>query len=81
MAITDGKIPIKSTSSPQRFRDATAAELISNIGKWDSNVDVIIDLATKGLVLKDTQATAHYWRITVSNAGALVVTDLGTTKP
>lgn len=37
--------------------------------------------ATKGLVLKDTQAIPHYWRVTVSNVGALVVTDLGTSAP
>ncbi len=47
----------------------------------DTTDDVIIDLATKGLVLKDTQATPHYWRITISTLGALVITDLGTTKP
>lgn len=43
--------------------------------------DLIVDLATKGLVLKDTQATPHYWRVTVSVLGALVTTDLGTTSP
>lgn len=43
--------------------------------------DHISDDATKGLVLKDTQATPHYWRITISNAGVLVITDLGTTMP
>lgn len=47
----------------------------------DTTDDVIIDLATKGLVLKDTQATPHYWRVTISNVGGLVTTDLGTTKP
>lgn len=47
----------------------------------DTTDDIIIDLATKGLVLKDTQASPHYWRITISNVGALVITDLGTTKP
>lgn len=47
----------------------------------DAQDDLIIDLATKGLVLKDTQGTPHYWRITISNVGALVITDLGTTKP
>lgn len=47
----------------------------------DTTDDLIIDLATKGLVLVDTQATAHYWRITVNNAGALVITDVGTVKP
>jgi hypothetical protein len=43
--------------------------------------DVIIDLATKGLVLKDTQSPAHYWRVTINNLGVLVTTDLGTGKP
>lgn len=47
----------------------------------DSTDDLILDLATKGLVLKDTQATPHYWRITISNLGILQTTDLGTTKP
>lgn len=47
----------------------------------DTTDDVIIDLATKGLVLKDTQSTPHYWRLTVTTTGALVTTDLGTTKP
>jgi hypothetical protein len=47
----------------------------------DTTDDLIVDSATKGLVLKDTQGSPHYWRVTVSNVGALVVTDLGTTKP
>lgn len=47
----------------------------------DTTDDIIIDLATKGLVLKDTQGTPHYWRLTVSNIGVLITTDLGTTKP
>jgi hypothetical protein len=47
----------------------------------DVTDDLVIDLATKGLVLKDTQGTPHYWRITISNVGAIVTTDLGTSKP
>jgi len=47
----------------------------------DTTDDVVIDLATKGLVLKDTQGTPHYWRVTISTLGALTTTDLGTTKP
>jgi hypothetical protein len=47
----------------------------------DTLKDVIVDLATKGLVLKDTQGTPHYWRITVTDLGALVTSDLGTSKP
>jgi hypothetical protein len=42
-----------------------------------------VTLAVRGqsLVLIDDQATPHYWRVTVSAAGALVTTDLGTTPP
>lgn len=47
----------------------------------DTTDDIIVDLATKGLVLKDTQGTPHYWRITVSTTGVLTTTDLGTGKP
>lgn len=43
--------------------------------------DVVVDLGTKGLVLKDTQGTPHYWRVRVSNLGILSTTDLGTIKP
>lgn len=51
------------------------------VTKVDIPGDVIVDTATNGLVLKDTQATPHYWRITISNVGVLVITDLGTSKP
>lgn len=47
----------------------------------DTTDDVIVDLASKGLVLKDTAGTPHYWRITISTLGVLTATDLGTTKP
>lgn len=47
----------------------------------DSLDDLVFDDATKGVVLKDTQSPAHYWRVTVDNTGTLVVSDLGTTKP
>lgn len=43
--------------------------------------DLIVDLATKGLVLKDTQGIPHYWRVTISNIGAIVTSDLGTSAP
>jgi hypothetical protein len=51
------------------------------IEEVDIEGDVIVDDATKGLVLKDTQGTPHYWRVTIDNTGTLVITDLGTTKP
>lgn len=43
--------------------------------------DIVFTDATKGIILKDTQATPHYWRVTISNVGAIVTTDLGTTYP
>jgi hypothetical protein len=45
------------------------------------NRDVIVDDAARGLILKDAAGTPHYWRVTVSAAGALVITDLGTSIP
>lgn len=47
----------------------------------DTADDLIVDLATKGLVLKDTQGTPHYWRVTVETDGTLTTTDVGTSKP
>jgi len=43
--------------------------------------DIRMNDATKGLILKDTQGTPHYWRVTVDNSGNLVVTDIGTSLP
>lgn len=45
----------------------------------DTTDDLIVDLTTKGLVLKSPNA--HYWRATISNIGVVTWTDLGTTKP
>lgn len=50
-------------------------------GIIQSPSDLAINDATKGLILKDTQGTPHYWRITVSTVGVLIITDLGTTLP
>jgi hypothetical protein len=43
--------------------------------------DVAVDNSGRGLILKDAAGTPHYWRVTVSAAGALVITDLGTSLP
>lgn len=45
----------------------------------DTTDDVVVNSTSTGVVLKDTNG--HYWRLSVSTAGALVTTDLGTTKP
>lgn len=43
--------------------------------------DIVFTNASKGIILKDTQATPHYWRVTIDNTGNLVTTDLGTSYP
>lgn len=43
--------------------------------------DVIIDLTSKGLVLKDGATPAHYWRIGVTVLGVITTADLGTSAP
>lgn len=45
----------------------------------DATDDVIIDTNTKGVVLRSPDG--NYWRIAVSNVGALSATSLGATKP
>lgn len=40
--------------------------------------DITIEDSAKGLILKDTQGTPHFWRVTVSNTGVLETADLGT---
>ena len=47
----------------------------------DTTDYIISDDATKGVVLKDTAGTSHYWRLNVSTIGVITTTDLGTTKP
>lgn len=59
----------------QFTRTSTIETVINSHGEYVSND------ATIGIVLKDTQGSPHYWRVTVSNVGALVVTDVGTTRP
>jgi hypothetical protein len=46
-----------------------------------SQDELIIPTSLKGLILKDNQATPHYWRITVSNVGVLLTADIGTSPP
>lgn len=77
---TNGSI---SNASLFQFKNAGAPRLQLNPTGTLINAtgDVICDDAAKGFVLKDTQATPHYWRITVDNTGNLVVTDIGTTMP
>ena len=43
--------------------------------------DVYVSDSAKGIVLKDTAGTPHYWRVTVSTLGVLTTADLGTSPP
>ena len=51
--------------------------------RWGSGVDttddIIIDDPDSGLVLRSPDG--DYWRVQIDNTGALVTTNLGTTKP
>jgi len=76
--------PPLPTDTPFGLRFALSKwmrEAAQQINRISTTEDIVIDLATKGIVLKDTQSPAHYWRITVNTVGALVSTDLGTGKP
>jgi len=69
------------------FGNSTAFVVDDALQKTTSNVKhigtkyVAVDAAAEGFILKDTQATPHYWRVTVSNTGVLTTTDIGTTLP
>lgn len=77
--ITD---PIEYTTNKNTVSGYAGLNSVSRTTKGvDTTDDIIVDLATKGLVLKDTQGTPHYWRVTVSTLGVLTTADLGTTKP
>lgn len=79
-----------STEDPQ-YQLASEKDAVSGYAGLDANSrvtkgtittdDLIVDLATKGLVLKDTQGTPHYWRLGVTTLGVLTITDIGTAAP
>lgn len=50
----------------------------TSTSNWQTAYDVAVTDTTKGFVLKDSQGTPHYWRITVNTIGVLVITDIGT---
>ena len=45
----------------------------------DTTDDIIIDTNSKGLVL--VSPDGHYWRVKITNNGAINTVDTGTTKP
>ena len=74
-----------STTKPviRITNSGTGYDIYGSSGNWRTSKtgDYILNDATKGVVLKDTQGSPHYWRITVNNSGQLVTADLGTTIP
>lgn len=76
-AITD---PVELTTRKDAVSGYAGLNSVSRTIKGiDTTDDVITDSTTKGLVMKSPNA--HYWRLTISNVGAITTTDLGTTKP
>jgi hypothetical protein len=63
------------------YNYATAYFTAMGNGNIRLSGDTVYTDAAKGIVLKDTQGTPHYWRVTISNLGILTTTDLGTTLP
>ena len=62
--------------------NATATEYLTVGGRTRSTrSDIAVEDNTRGIILKDTQATPHYWRITVTVAGVVTTADLGTSLP
>ena len=60
----------------------TPSEKLTVAGRIRStNSDIVVEDASRGIILKDGGATPHYWRITVSTSGVLSTTDLGISLP
>jgi len=74
----DGPLPA-DPHTMRHFRNADGS--IRAEPRGESVYDIIVDDSAKGLILKDMQATPHYWRFSLNNSGVLVTTDIGTTKP
>jgi hypothetical protein len=76
--ITDGVELTANKNAASGYAGLTSSRITKGAITTD---DLIVDNAAKGLVLKDTQGTPHYWRVTVDNTGTLVISDLGTSAP
>lgn len=80
---TSATLKVTQGATPGAGGDAIRIEDSANAVKSVINAGgaFVSDVAASGIVLKDTQATAHYWRVTVGNTGVLATADLGTTRP
>ena len=77
-----------SFGDPDGFGNSTLFKVDDANQKVTSNVkaeftggDVSFLTNAKGPVLKDAQATPHYWRIGITTLGVLTTTDIGTSPP
>jgi len=60
---------------------AAPGEKLTVVGRMRStNSDIVVESNTKGFIVKDSQGTPHYWRLT-NTAGVASFTDLGTSLP
>lgn len=95
VTIPDGALAIADTSGLQTALDAKQATSEKDAASGYAGLssasrvtkgcittdDLIVNIDTKGLVLKDNAGTPHYWRISVSTLGVLSTADLGTSVP
>jgi hypothetical protein len=63
-------------NAAEGYAGLTASRVTKGVVTTD---DLIVNAATKGLVLKDTDG--HYWRASISTLGVLSWADLGTGLP
>jgi hypothetical protein len=74
----NGGIKFQTTSAAG---NANAAAILVERVRVSKDGDLVILDSAKGLVMKDTAGTPHYWRLSVETDGTLTTMDLGTTAP
>ena len=72
------KFPDKEIALPPTLQ-RWLSSIYSAFRNVSTEGDVTVDSSSRGLVLKDS--TGVYWRVTISTAGVVTSTSLGTTKP
>lgn len=72
-------IDVDDASLNNNFVHKSGVETL--LGQKRFREDVVVDDYLRGVVLRDNQATPHFWRAHTSGLGGLVFTDVGTTYP
>lgn len=71
---------VENTANKDQANGYAGLNAASRITKGVDTTDyVIVDSSTNGFTAKSPNG--HYWVMTISNAGAVTWTDVGTTKP